>query len=147
MAKPRIDDGTRVRIQTKMKGEPAKTQQSQKAQCDVNLIVAQFMKTGQITHLNQRTPNYGDFSSGTTYQEALDQVSLAQDAFDELPAAIRNRMNNDPAELLDFLANPENTEEAQEMGLLPKPSAEMPPTIPDPTPETEPKIQGEIPPA
>ena len=41
--------------------------------------------------------------------------------FDNLPSDVRNRFNNNPAQLLDFVADPENKEEAIELGLLPKP--------------------------
>ncbi|QXP08229.1 MAG: internal scaffolding protein [Arizlama microvirus] len=40
--------------------EPTMTDQSQAALTDINVIVTQFMKTGQVP--TQRNPIYGDFS-------------------------------------------------------------------------------------
>lgn len=37
--------------------------------------------------------------------------------FDSLPARVRQRVNNDPAELIDFVANPDNDDELRELGL------------------------------
>ena len=43
---------------------------------------------------------------------------IIQDDFMELPAQLRSRFNNDPAELIDFLGKEENREEATKLGLV-----------------------------
>ena len=46
----------------------------------------------------------------------------ADDAFMALPAAVRERFNNDPAELVDFVSDVNNRSEAIDLGLIPPPA-------------------------
>jgi len=128
-------DGDRTRLQTEFKND-GKTQQHFRDSVDVNKILKNYDRTGQITHLAKTQPRYGDFSSGMTYHEAYDQVLAAQDSFDRLPAELRLRMGNDPGILLEFIHDEENFEEAVKLGLVEdrRPPVENP-TEPDPTPE------------
>lgn len=98
------------------------TQQHQKDQCDVNKIMARYKKTGSITHLrNAQQGVYADLTKIPDYQTALHQVMNAQAAFEQIPAHIRNRFNHDPAQLIAFLSDNKNRDEAIKLGLLPKP--------------------------
>lgn len=36
--------------------------------------------------------------------------------FDEIPAAIRQKFNNDPGQFIDFMQNPENIESIEALG-------------------------------
>ena len=49
-------------------------------------------------------------------------VMAADDAFMALPANIRERFNNDPAELVDFVSDDRNRSEAIDLGLVPPPA-------------------------
>ncbi len=93
------------------------TQQQFQAECDVNTIMAKYRKTNMITHLNNRQGNYGDFTNAQEYQDSLNRIQEAQEAFESIPAEVRFRFNNDPARLIDFLSKPENNEEAIKLGL------------------------------
>lgn len=75
-------------------------------------------KTGVLHHVNEYNPQYGDFSNVQTYLEAATQVKQAEQEFANLPSRIRNRFNNNPVELLEFMQNEENFEEAVELGLV-----------------------------
>nr|QJB20846.1 MAG: internal scaffolding protein [Microvirus sp.] len=97
--------------------EESLTQQQFKAECDINNIMAKYKKTGLITHVNRFAGHIGDFSSGDSYQESLHKVMAAQESFNALPAHIRSRFFNDPAQMLDFLSDPKNDEEAVKLGL------------------------------
>jgi len=99
--------------------QPGKTQQSQKEEADINTIVKRFGLTGQLPS-NVRVPQYGDFTGVTDYQSALNAVQAANDAFMKYPAYIRERFKNDPALFVEFCSNPENREEAEKLGLVPK---------------------------
>jgi len=48
------------------------------------------------------------------------RIADAQADFMKLPAEIRQRFKNDPAELLRFLENDNNAQEAAELGLIPE---------------------------
>ena len=82
-------------------GEPSMTQQQFKEECDVNVILARFQKTGVIDHVAKFAPVYGEHT-GTDYAEAMNIIANAKTMFSELPAATREHFHNDPGEFLDF---------------------------------------------
>jgi len=97
--------------------EPTLAQQNFKDECDINYIVRQFGLTGELPG-KPLSPQYGDFTGVLDYHSAVNAVLAAQDSFMELPAQMRSRFNNDPAELIDFLDNEGNREEAIKLGLV-----------------------------
>lgn len=98
--------------------EPTITKQSFSQDCDINIIMQRFEKTGIIDSINNRSPQYGDFSDITDYQGSLNQVMRAQEGFSALPASLRSRFDNDPALLLEFLQDSNNYDEAVKLGLI-----------------------------
>lgn len=116
-----------------------RTKQSFKAECDVNTIVNRFLQTGVFDVTNRHAPRYGD-CTGLEFQAGLETVIKAQAMFKSLPAAVRNRFNNDPAAFLDFVHDADNADEARKLGLLkPLEAAATPPATPPasdaPTPQ------------
>lgn len=107
--------------------EKTMTKQSFQQECDINTIMAKYAKDGVIAHVSRVQGAYGDFSNVEGYQLALNQVIAAQEAFDELPARVRERFGNDPANLMTFLQDVENRDEAIELGLIDKAAPEPPP--------------------
>lgn len=120
------------REQTKTIGHSL-TKQSFKNECDINLILAKFQKTGAITHLQNNQPQYG-FASAEDFHESLSIVATAQTMFAELPSSIRTKMHNDPAEFLAFVQDPANAAELVEMGLANAPPIEDPKSPPEAPP-------------
>jgi len=55
-----------------------------------------------------------------------------------LPAKVRDRFGQDPAEFLAFLSNPENADEARRLGIL-KPQEAAPPPVKVEVTNPEPK--------
>jgi phage internal scaffolding protein len=55
----------------------------------------------------------------------MNRVIAVQDEFEALPAQIRARFDNDPAQLIEFLENSDNRPEAEELGLVDKAAAEV----------------------
>lgn len=98
--------------------EPTKTQQQFEEECNINNIVKRYKQTGIVTHLAHELPVYGDFSEVPDYQTAFDIVVTAQDNFMRLPADLRKRFDNDPAQMLEFLQDESNYEEAVKLGLF-----------------------------
>lgn len=101
--------------------EPSLTLQQAAAECDINLIVARYAKTGSWTSDGSSPsvrPSFGDFSDVGDFMSAQNAVLAAQEAFDELPAKLRKRFDNDPALLLAFLEDSSNKSEAIELGLI-----------------------------
>jgi phage internal scaffolding protein len=93
------------------------TQQHFKDECDINNILRQFNVTGLLPEATL-TPRYGDFTGISDYHSALNQVIAAEDEFMRLPAELRARFENDPAQLIDFLDKSENKDEAIKLGLV-----------------------------
>lgn len=106
----------------KCEGE-SKTQQQFKAECDVNNIMAKYKKTQMITHLAKHQGQFGDFSNLEDYQTSLHKVMLAHDSFAQLPSELRSRFQNDPAQLIQYLSDSNNNEEAYKLGLKIRPPA------------------------
>lgn len=101
-----------------------RTKQSFKEQCDMNNIVSRIHKTGMVpleAQASLRRQIYGDASNAPqSLEEAYAIVARADEAFLSLPAALRLRFGG-PSGYLEFLENPENIKEAQDLGLLAKP--------------------------
>lgn len=107
-----------VRVQT-INDEPSLTQGQYKDMTDVNKIMEKFRKTGSISHINNRTQGvYADLTNIPDYEGSLNSVLRAQKAFSDMPAKVRERFNNDPSKLIEFLSNPANKKEGIDLGLL-----------------------------
>lgn len=99
---------------------PSRTQQQFKEENDPNRLMAVYMRNPDMRVFNQRPgePTFADLTSLPSYQEALDKVIAAEAAFSSLPAVVRKRFRNSPEDLLNFVAQPENYDEAVKLGLL-----------------------------
>lgn len=113
-------------------------QQQFKEEADINNIIASYNTTGLLTNpLVQSAcqPMFGDFSNlPQDYMQVQNQLLEAQANFMDLPAKIRQRFNNNPAELISFLQNSDNFDEAVELGLMEKISKPEPTLEPKPEP-------------
>ncbi|WNK14677.1 MAG: internal scaffolding protein [Microvirus sp.] len=97
--------------------EPSMTQQSFAAECDINTIVRMFGVTGELPS-GVRMPTYGDFSGVFDFHSAVNAISAARESFDQMPAEVRYRFHNDPAEFVDFCSAEANRDEAIKLGLV-----------------------------
>lgn len=104
--------------------EPSLAQQHFKDECDINTILEKFNITGLLPE-SPLSPRYGDFTGIGDYHTAMNRVMAAKDEFMTLPAQIRARFNNDPAQLIEFLENSDNRKEAEELGLVEPAAAEV----------------------
>lgn len=85
----------------------------------VRSILDRFMRTGMID-ANPLPPRYEDVSAVGDYQDAMNLLTNVQGHFDALPSKIRDRFGNDPEKYLAFINDPQNIDEAIELGLLQK---------------------------
>lgn len=106
--------------------EPSMTQQSDKDDCDINIIMKKFGHTGSFP---QRTdqPEYGDYLEADDYRTGLDRINAANEMFMELDPTIRKEFENDAAKFLEFVHNPENIDKMIEMGLATRKEPEIMP--------------------
>lgn len=111
----------RVRLQFP---NPSLTQQSFKDEVDINKIMKRFSRQTKSDWLSQYRDciggDFGDFSDVVDYRTALDRVIAAKASFEALPAVLRKRFQNDPAEFLDYCMNPANLDEMVSLGLATK---------------------------
>jgi phage internal scaffolding protein len=112
---------------------------------DINNIMHSYQQTGILGDpLAVVKPSFGDFSSEFDYQVAYNQILEAQEMFAELPSDLRRRFGDDPGQLLHFLADPGNREEAVKLGLVANSdvslsqSLEKPPEVPPEKPPEKP---------
>ncbi|AZL82702.1 internal scaffolding protein [Apis mellifera associated microvirus 2] len=99
--------------------DPSLTQQHDMADCDINNIVERAARTGFIPNA-VGSPFVGDLAiNATDFHEAMNIVVSARQAFSELDAKTRARFGNDPGQLLEFLQDEGNYDEASKLGLVP----------------------------
>lgn len=103
------------------------TKQSFAQEVDINTIVNRFKITGELP-TNVRMPTYEDFTGVYDFHSAMNAIAIAREAFDKMPANVRTRFNNDPAEFVAFTDDKNNLAEARKLGLVP------PEELPDPEP-------------
>lgn len=101
------------------KRDKSLTNQADLEASDINNIMARYEKTGLLVDDlgNFRQPMSGDFSEVKTYHEMLSAVRDAERWFLAFPAKVRNRFKNDVQELVNFLEDSKNDEEAVSLGL------------------------------
>lgn len=115
-ADPRAE-GKKTALECK---DPTLAQQHFKDSCDINILFAKYLETGEMPQVMDGL-TYGNFEGIFDFQTAMNAVRTAEGLFLQLPARIKNRFDNDPQKLLQFLHNPENREEAEFLGLVNKP--------------------------
>lgn len=121
-------NGTK-RVQT-INELPTETQQHFQDQCDVNLILKKYAKTGVITHLNNLQQGvYQDCTLLPSYEEAVQTVTAAEQAFSGMPPEVRLKFKNNPQEMIDFLKDPKNLDEAIKLGLAEKKEVKIDPLL------------------
>lgn len=125
----RSSNGKRYRGGIAFEPGSSMTQQQFKDECDINLMVKRFGGL-PVPGAGAAVGRYGDFSTAPDFFEAQQLVLRARAQFDSLPSAVRRRFDNDPAQLLAFVGDKSNLDEARELGLLAdepvKPAVEPP---------------------
>lgn len=96
---------------------PSLTVQSDRKQANINSIIKKIEKGHMIDKLSAGTPFYGDVSKFSGLQESIMQVQEAEEMFMDMSADIRKRFHNDPVQLVRFLEDKNNLNEAIELGI------------------------------
>lgn len=98
--------------------DPTRAQQQFQDECDINTIMRKFAVTKTLP-LTMGMPTYDDYTDAVTdYQTAQNAIIQAKQAFQQLPARVRDRFQNNPQHLLEFVMDKTNKEEAEKLGLL-----------------------------
>lgn len=111
-------------------GDPGRADPSFAKDADINNIVATYHKTGVFPGANGPAV-FADVSDAPSYQEALQVVINAENAFMTLDAKTRKKFDNDPTQMLAFLEDPKNRAEAAALGMLAETAPSPSPAAPD----------------
>lgn len=93
-------DAKQVSVDTDLvTGDQTRVQQSFGTEVDINTIVRRYGVN--VSNLGSEPVGmYGDFTGITDYESAVERIAQANDRFMKLPASVRERFNNNPAELI-----------------------------------------------
>lgn len=98
------------------------TRQSEAAHTDINLIMAQYERTGTLP-MGALQGMYEDVSEVGDFRTMLEAVREGEEAFASLTATQRAAFDNDPAKLLDAFGDPNARGKLEELGLIEKAQA------------------------
>lgn len=110
-------------------GDEMITKQEHKDECDIHNILKQYQRTGIITHVQSARATYTDLPDPVDFQESLHTIMIAEEAFGNLPAKVRDHFGNDPGRFLAAFNNPAEYDFLREVGIL-KPTTPPPPVDP-----------------
>lgn len=95
------------------------TRQEFADECDINVLMARYEKTGVITHYSRKEPAYFDASEVPDLATALHMAEEAERAFMQLPASARREFDNDAVKFVEYAQDPANLPRMREWGLAP----------------------------
>ena len=104
---------------------PSMTCQQFAGEADVNYLIDRYKRTGSyydpmsaVNGAPPRIPTFADISDLSDMQTSLETVFRAQEIFAALPAVLRERWNNNPAELVAYASDPAHEAELVKCGVL-----------------------------
>lgn len=143
------DTTARRRVSINFDDVESMTEQNHLERVKIQNIIKRYTAQGMIDHVNYYEGQYGDFVNSLDFNQSMNIVAETTQMFESLPAELRRRFNEDPAEYLDFVQNPENRAEMEELGiptdhLAPQASSEAPQGTIDPVQSPEPSGEGKL---
>lgn len=112
-------DGTNPAFNLDCSNLPSLTRQEFAEECDINVLMEKYEKSGIISHINPREPQYLDVTGLPDLQTAHDIIQTATREFMALPAKTRAAFQNDPMEFVKFAEDPANIDQMRAWGLAP----------------------------
>lgn len=108
---------------------PGKTKQKVGMEHDINKLVARFKREGKIPRMNTSGQIFADddgkvvdLTSIGDYQDCMQRIVLAREAFDVYPSAIRRHFGNDVMQFVSFVdklkSDPDAQRTAVALGIL-----------------------------
>lgn len=98
-----------------------KTKSEFKEECDLNVLMARYKKTGILPAGRNAMPQYFDASEVPDFHQAMQLVIDAEVAFMRLPASVRKQFGNDPTAFLEYATDPKNVDQMRKWGLADEP--------------------------
>lgn len=110
-------------------GGDSRVQPQHAAACSIKSIMEKHRALG-INPMRPLDPAMCGNTERITFAEAFNIVENATASFMDLPARVRERFANNPAELFDFISDEKNRAEAESIGLI-RPKEAKPVTTDD----------------
>lgn len=107
--------GPKLKVPFETTGK-TRTRQAMKDECDINVIMRKYERSGLLEHVNRFQGEYGDFAA-IDFQDAMNTVVAATEMFESVPARIRAKFGNDPGAFLEFATDAKNMDEMRSLGL------------------------------
>lgn len=126
--------GWREAVELEIDPEENRTKEQFGDEVNINTIMKKLQERGIVPEERGDVGHYGDFSEVIGYQDAMEAINVANESFARLSAEVRRRFNQDPDQLLAFIDDPGNEEEAIALGILPPPAPEKVDLV-EPVPE------------
>lgn len=111
----------------KINKSPSLTIKSQAESTKIQNIIKKYQTTGYVPEVNANIPKYLDTTNIGNLQEIQNQLINVNNYFLSLDPKIRLKFNNDPHQLVTFLQNPNNKDEAIKLDLIVKPEGYLSP--------------------
>ena len=93
------------------------TEQSHLEQCDINIILHDYSRTGFMRHAKQNQGRYDDVSA-MDFQKSMETVANVKSMFEGLPSEVRKEFGHDPKHFLQYVQDPKNVNELAKRGVL-----------------------------
>ena len=78
--------------------DKTRTLQAPKKECDINNIMANWKRTGVISHGTHIPPKFEDLTAVPgDYHTSMNEILAADELFMALPSAVRKKFGNDPS--------------------------------------------------
>lgn len=122
------------------KDEPI-TEQHHAETMDINDLVARYTPKELNDLALNVEQNFMDLTQFDDFQATMNDVARAKTEFEKMPAKIKNKFDNNPARLIQFLGDDKNRAHAEELGLIAKKESPTEPQNTPPGKKTEPKTE------
>ena len=120
----------RKRVFVPMTGKPSMTQQQFREEVDINTIVERVRRSGVMPPMTKQP--YFLAMPSQSFQEMQNFLIDARTTFAALPSRVRDRFNNDPYQLVRFVEDSNNRDEAVKLGLIQPPAEVLTPVPANP---------------
>lgn len=101
--------------------KPSLTEQSHRKECNINLIIDRYKRTGILGGIDQaRELFFGDFTEVGSFHDVQNVIADAREKFFSLPSNVRESFGNDPARFLDALKDSSQLGKLIDLGLVKK---------------------------
>lgn len=104
----------RKRIQVYKKPGVSLTEQHHAKACDINAIMAKYLKTGVLDHVKENEALFGDISQ-LDFKGSMDTIKAVETQFYDLPAYARKHYQGDPQKYLAAISTEEGIRELRNL--------------------------------